>query len=39
MKDISTLIIAFGASGTFLGWFLYQRSFARMIEHIKVNHY
>ncbi len=39
MKDISTLIIAFGASGAFLGWFLYQRSLIRMIEHIKVNHY
>ena len=39
MKDISILIIFFGASGVFLGWFLYQRSLIRMIEHIKVNHY
>jgi hypothetical protein len=39
MKDIAILIISFGATGTFLGWFLYQRSLARMIEHIKLNHY
>jgi len=39
MKDISTLIISIGASGAFLGWFLYQRSLIRMVEHIKVNHY
>ena len=39
MQEYSLLLIAFGASGTFVGWFLYQRSLSRMIEHIKLNHY
>jgi hypothetical protein len=39
MKENSLLLIAFGASGAFVGWFLFQRSLKRMIEHIKVNHY
>ena len=39
MQDYSLLLIAFGASGTFVGWFLFQRSLSRMIEHIKINHY
>ena len=39
MKEFSLLLTAFGASGTFVGWVLYQRSLYRMIEHIKVNHY
>ena len=39
MQEYSLLLIAFGACGTFVGWFLYQRSLSRMIEHIKLNHY
>ncbi len=39
MQEYSLLLIAFGASGAFVGWFLYQRSLSRMIEHIKLNHY
>lgn len=39
MKDFYLLLAAFGASGTFISWFLYQRSLSRMIEHIKINHY
>ena len=39
MQEYYLLLIAFGASGTFVGWFLYQRSLSRMIEHIKLNHY
>lgn len=39
MGEYSLFLTAFGASGTFVGWFLYQRSLARMIEHIKINHY
>ena len=39
MKEYSLLLIAFGASGTFVGWVLYQFSLAKLIEHIKINHY
>lgn len=39
MKEYSLLLIGFGASCGFVGWFLYQRSLSRMIEHIKINHY
>ncbi|MGI9227277.1 MAG: hypothetical protein ACR2PU_00655 [Gammaproteobacteria bacterium] len=39
MKEFYLLLTAFGASGTFIGWFLYQRSLSRMVGHIKVNHY
>ena len=39
MKEFYLLLAAFGASGTFISWFLYQRTLSRMIEHIKINHY
>lgn len=39
MKEIYLLLAAFGASGTFISWVLYQRTLSRMIEHIKINHY
>ena len=39
MDEYYLLLIAFGASGVFVGRYLYQRSLYRMIEHIKVNHY
>ena len=39
MEEYSSLLIAFGTSGAFIGWFLFQRTLSKMIEHIKVNHY
>lgn len=39
MEEFSLLLTAFGAGGAYIGWFLYQRSLSRMIEHIKINHY
>ncbi len=38
MKDFSLFLIAFGGGCGLIGWFLYQKSLSKLIQHIRTSH-